>query len=99
MYSNENENEPNGLQIFQTVSKFSQILNLPSKYCQRLQRFCQNGEISSNLVTLPPTAYPLMHTRNVDTSGRPLFDFHFGQPKHLISMHFTQCKIVLENLH
>ena len=32
--------------------KCCQILNLPSKNCQRLLRFCQSGEISPNLVTL-----------------------------------------------
>ena len=32
--------------------RFSQIVNKPSKNCPRLWRFCQNGEISPNLVTL-----------------------------------------------
>ena len=33
-------------------SKFCVILNVPSKLCQRLVRFCQSGEISPNLVSL-----------------------------------------------
>ena len=32
--------------------RFSQIVNKPSKNCPRLWRFCQNGEILPNLVTL-----------------------------------------------
>ena len=38
--------------IAKVGSKFCQILNIPSKDCQRLIRFCQCGEISLNLVTL-----------------------------------------------
>ena len=32
-----------------SVSHFCQLLNIPSKYCQRLRGFCQSGEFSPNL--------------------------------------------------
>ena len=38
----------------QVDSTFCQIRNKPSKICRRLLKFCQNGEISPNLVTLMP---------------------------------------------
>ena len=37
----------------QTGSKFYQTLNEPTKVCLRVLTFCQSGEISTNLFTLP----------------------------------------------
>ena len=35
--------------VAELVSKFCQMLNIPSKFCPRLSIFCQSGEISPNL--------------------------------------------------
>ena len=53
-----NENLPNGIKWWpKTGSKFYPILKRPSHNHLRLLKYCQNGEISPNLVTLPSTLH------------------------------------------
>ena len=54
---------PMAYKIRKSRTKFPQIFNKPLKICPRLWRFCQNSEISPNLVTLLTTCDKILMRR------------------------------------